>query len=151
MKPSIRVDIDLFFDFHIKNGRAVLYPVYKGTNERAGRMAGSRHPSPTFEFSEYTIQLVKDFRRSLDYLNSRSDIDNDRLVFYGFSWAGRFMNIICAVEDRLKASIIICGGLDRSRFARPEVDPINYLSFVKQPRLMLNGRYDMIFPLEISE
>ena len=38
------------------------------------------------------------------------------------------------------------GGLFEA--GRPEVRPINYVSRVKLPTLMLNGRYDLIFPLE---
>ena len=32
----------------------------------------------------------------------------------------------------------------------PEVDPLNYTPRVKLPVLMLNGRYDLVFPLESS-
>jgi pimeloyl-ACP methyl ester carboxylesterase len=35
--------------------------------------------------------------------------------------------------------------------ARPEVDPINFLSRVTVPTLMLNGRYDFFFPIETSQ
>ena len=33
---------------------------------------------------------------------------------------------------------------------RPEVDQINYVTRVKIPTLMLNGRYDMLYPYETS-
>jgi hypothetical protein len=33
--------------------------------------------------------------------------------------------------------------------ARPEVDQTNYVSRVKIPTLMLNGRYDTAFPFEL--
>jgi hypothetical protein len=40
------------------------------------------------------------------------------------------------------------GGLvDRGR---PEVDQINYISRVKTPVLMLDGKYDTLFPYETS-
>jgi pimeloyl-ACP methyl ester carboxylesterase len=33
----------------------------------------------------------------------------------------------------------------------PEVDQINFLPRIYQPILMLNGKYDMYFPVEISQ
>jgi hypothetical protein len=33
----------------------------------------------------------------------------------------------------------------------PETDQLNYLPGVKQPVLMLNGKYDMFFPVESSQ
>jgi len=54
--------------------------------------------------------------------------------------------MIPAVEGRLKASILVVGGLWSD--ARPEIDPISYLSRVRVPTLMLNGKYDMFFTYE---
>jgi len=54
------------------------------------------------------------------------------------------------VEKRLKAIVIHVGGLDENK-SLPEVDPINFVSRIKQPVLMLNGKYDMVFPLETSQ
>jgi len=52
-----------------------------------------------------------------------------------------------AVEDRLKASIMMTGGL--YSYGRPEIDFINYIGRVKVPTLMLNGRYDMFRNYEV--
>ena len=55
--------------------------------------------------------------------------------------------IIPAVEDRIKLSIFLRGGLPTSkRFS--EADPITYVTHVKTPVLMLNGKYDFTFPYE---
>jgi hypothetical protein len=35
--------------------------------------------------------------------------------------------------------------------ARPEVDPVNFLPRVKQPVIMLNGKYDHFFPVESAQ
>ena len=57
--------------------------------------------------------------------------------------------IIPSVEDRLKLAVLIRGGLPRrKRFA--EADEINYVSHVKIPVLMLNGKYDLTFPYETT-
>ena len=53
------------------------------------------------------------------------------------------------MEDRLKAMILICPGFYlQKRF--PEVDQLNFAPRVKAPVLMLNGRFDFIFPTAAS-
>jgi len=66
----------------------------------------------------------------------------------GGSWGGWLGAVIPAVEERLKVSIIKAGGLRST--GRPEINPVNYVTRVKLPTLMLNGKYDMNFPYETS-
>lgn len=42
-------------------------------------------------------------------------------------------------------------GMYGEDYYRPEAYPFNYVTRVKIPTLMLNGRYDMIFPYETSQ
>jgi dienelactone hydrolase len=143
----------LFVSFIVKNGRAVLFPVYKGTFERGNDQLAELINLPknagTHQYAEYFIQVVKDFRRCIDYLQTRQDIDGQKLAYYGMSWGGEYGAIIPAVESRLKASVLVAGGL--SGWGRPEVNPVNYAPHVKIPTLMLNGRYDTLGPPQISQ
>ena len=132
-----------FIDFIIKSGRAVIYPVYKGTFERN---EGNDLPSGDHQYKELLIQQVKDFSRSLDYLETRPDIDMKKLCYYGHSWGGSMGSIIPAIEGRVELSVLITGGFTNS-VRLPEVNQVNYLSHVKIPVLMLNGRYDEIFEI----
>jgi len=142
-------EFTMFLSFIVKNGRAVLYPVYKGTFERGNPELQALHAGGnTHQYSEFVIQLVKDFKRCIDYLETRGDINSSQIAYYGMSWGGVLGAIIPAVEERLKASILLPGGLEG--LARPEVHPFNYVTRVKTPTLMLNGRYDSIFPYETS-
>jgi len=145
-------DFSFCLDFFVKNGRAVVYPIYKGTYERTGDMRAEVH-IPTEEYrhahTEYLIKWVKDLRRSLDYLETRPDFDHQRIAFFGWSWGGKLGMIIPAVETRIKASILYLGGF-HYRGALPEALGVNYISRIRIPTLMLNGRYDMIFPLETN-
>ncbi len=139
----------------LKAGRAVLYPVYKGTHERSGGKPEyyyALHVSgdPTQEYADYQVKVTGDVRRSLDYLASRPDIDVRRVAFYGLSWGGFVAPIVLAVENRFAAAVLVLGGLDPWIRPRPEVDLSNYAPRVRVPVLMLNGRYDMICPLESS-
>ncbi len=147
------VEFPLFVSFIIKNGRAVLFPVYKGTFERGNDELANLIELPennsTHQYAEYFVQVVKDFRRCIDYLQTRQDIDAQKLGYYGMSWGGEYGAIIPAVESRLKASVLVAGGL--VGLERPEVNPVNYAPRVKIPTLMLNGRYDTLGPPQISQ
>jgi cephalosporin-C deacetylase-like acetyl esterase len=103
----------------------------------------------THQYTEWVIKWTKDFSRSIDYLETRPDIDTVKLGFYGDSWGGFLGAIIPAVEERLKLSILIRGGFTKWR-AFPEAEGITYISRVKNPMLMLNGRYDFTFPFETN-
>jgi dienelactone hydrolase len=100
-------------------------------------------PGESHAFSEFTIQTVKDFRRCVDYLETRPDVDAGKLAYYGMSWGGDLGAIIPAVEDRLEASVLVAGTL--WPFGRPEVYPLNYVGRVRVPTLMMNGRFDEHF------
>jgi dienelactone hydrolase len=135
-------------DVFVMNGRAVLYPIYKGTYERyEGTKTNS---SQTKEYADYAIQLVNDARRSVDYLSERDDIDSQALAYVGYSWGARLGSVVLALEPRLRAGIFLAGGLGAIA-PRPEVDPLNYAPRVKVPVLMVNGVHDVIFPLEDSQ
>ena len=69
-------------DFLVKSGRALMFPIYKDTYERLGTPPD---PGTNAERDE-TIQQAKDLRRSIDYLETRPDIDAARLAYYGVSW-----------------------------------------------------------------
>jgi dienelactone hydrolase len=142
-------EFPVFLSFIVKNGRAALYPVYKGTFERRDDALIPIHIGDNSHlYTEYLIQLVKDFKRCIDYLETRQDIDSNKLAYHGMSWGGQLGAIIPAVEERLKASVLVSGGF--LGVARPEADQINYVTRVKTPTLMLNGKYDTIFPYETS-
>ncbi len=136
-------EFSMFFSFLIKNGRAVLFPVYKGTFERADPALGAIHSgAESHAYTEFLIQIVKDFRRCIDYLETRPDIDSQKLAYYGMSWGGQIGAIIPAVEDRLRAIVLLAGGLATRGLRRPESDQLNYVTRVRMPTLMLNGKYD---------
>jgi eukaryotic-like serine/threonine-protein kinase len=136
-------EFPLFLSFVVRSGRAVAYPVYKGTFERSNPALLAIHVgADTHQFTEFLAQVVKDFRRSVDYLESRSDIDAGKLAYYGMSWGGLLGAIVPAVEPRLRASVLTGGGFTGR--GRPEARQINYVTRVRIPTLMLNGKYDTL-------
>jgi dienelactone hydrolase/predicted Ser/Thr protein kinase len=143
----------------IRSGRAVLYPVYKGTYER--RPGGQQFlglslfgdtVSPTAR-RDVAIMATRDLSRSVDYLESRSDIQADRIGYMGFSLGARMGALCLANEKRIVAGILVHGGLFLApkSIRLPEVDEINYAPRVGQPVLMLNGRFDFVFSVERSQ
>ena len=140
-------EFPMFLSFLVRNGRAVLYPVYKGTFERGSPALMALHEgAETHAYTELLVQVVKDFKRSVDYLETRPDIDSGRLAYYGMSWGAWLGAILPAVEERLGASILVAGGLWGR--ARPEALELNYVTRVRTPTLMLNGRYDNILDID---
>jgi predicted esterase len=129
--------------------RAVLYPVYKSTYERGDGME-SDVSNETSSWRDHVIMWVKDASRAIDYAETRPELDHNKLAYYGYSWGAEMGAIVPAVDPRIKVCVLALGGLDFHR-SLPEVDTINFISRVKQPVLMLNGRYDFFFPLEATQ
>jgi hypothetical protein len=95
-----------FIDYVIQSGRAVIYPVYKGTYERPAAIVGP----DTAEGRETLIHDSKDIGRSIDYLETRTDIDRSRIGYMGVSMGAALGVFFAAVEDRFKAAILLDGG-----------------------------------------
>src|SRR5262249_7492243 len=136
-------------DFIIRSGRALLYPVYKGTYERAPDVPidlGTRTSlgAGVQAARELRIAWSRDLGRSIDYLETRQDIDHARIGFHFVS--GDTGVILSALEPRLKVSILQGSGLWWQ--PPPEIDPINFAPRVRMPTLMVNGRYDFELPVE---
>ena len=124
----------------------MLQPIYKGTYERHVPESGG---GPSKE-RDVLIQVAKDLGRSIDYLETRADIDRERLAFYGVSVGAYLAPPFLAVEHRFKAAVLQGGGLAFDK-PLPEVDPFNFAPRVTVPVLMLNGRYDFTNPPETSQ
>ncbi len=88
--------------------------------------------------------------RSLDYVETREDLDSDRIAYLGLSWGSAMAPFMLAIEPRVKAGILVVAGLNFQR-SLPEVDELPYAMRVKVPILMLNGKYDFFFPYDTSQ
>jgi dienelactone hydrolase/predicted Ser/Thr protein kinase len=147
-QPSSSSSADQF-GYFVASGRAVVLPVYKSTWERQTALK-SDIPNDTILWKDHVIWWVKDFSRTIDYLETRDDIDTDKLAYYGYSWGGAEGAIVPAVERRLKAMVLYVAGFYTQR-ARREVEPVNYIGRVILPTLMVNGQHDFYFPYETSQ
>ena len=133
----------------IKSGRAVVYPIYKGTYERGDDLHSDYQNSTTL-YRDHVIAWSKDLGRTIDYIQTRSDLDREKIGFYGLSWGAVEAPVLTAIEDRVKVDVLVGGGLE-FQDTLPEVEPVNFAPRVRKPVLMVNGRYDYVFPLEMSQ
>ena len=128
------------FDFVIRSGRAVLYPVYQGTYERRNL---SRDAGPAGQ-REVTVQQIKDFFRAIDYLATRPEVDMQALGYSSVSMGAYLAPIPLALDRRIKAAVLVSGGLRYNR--PPETHPSNFAPEVTIPVLLINGRDDFAAP-----
>jgi formylglycine-generating enzyme required for sulfatase activity/dienelactone hydrolase len=136
-----------FFTFLPRAGRALVFPIYQGTFQRFAGVGEFPRDDQMNAYRDMVVQWSKDLGRTIDYLETRSDIDAGRVGYYGGSAGANAALPIVAVEPRLKAVVLLSGGLPAIR-RPPEADPINFAPHITAPTLMLNGRDDFIFPLE---
>jgi cephalosporin-C deacetylase-like acetyl esterase len=91
-----------------------------------------------------------DVSRSIDYLETRKDIDTSRLAFAGVSFgAGLGLRVVTA-EPRFKAAVLLSLGYSPTT-ALPDIDSWNYAPRVKVPVLMLSGEDDSMAPMKTSQ
>jgi serine/threonine protein kinase len=136
-----------FFDYVIQSGRAVAYPIYQDTYER--RLQYSL-PGGS-QAIQLTTDRYKDAARTLDYLATRSDIDNSKLAYLGVSMgAAEGVTYSTLLQDRLKTAILLDGGyfLDPPP---PGGDQADFAPRMKKPVLMVNGRYDYVFSVNLAQ
>jgi dienelactone hydrolase len=133
-------------EYIITGGRALLFPVYKGMFQRQLTTWPDPRQTPQ-KFRDLIIQVLKDMQRSIDYIETRDDIDKEKIAYYGVSVGGVWGPMALAVEGRFKTGILLAGGLPnnaRVTAATPEIDPLHHAPRVKVPVLMINGKEDAL-------
>jgi dienelactone hydrolase len=58
---------------------------------------------------EEQVQLIVDWRRGVDLLTARPDVDPKRLAYVGHSYGGAMGGLLAGVEKRLKAYALVVG------------------------------------------
>ena len=132
-------------DFVLRTGRAVAYPIMKGMFERRVQ------PPPdwtTHKGRDLAIEEVREFRRMIDYLETRPDIESGNLAYFGHSWGGRMGAIVLAVEPRIKTGILNQAGINAGD--QMDINVVNFLPRVHVPVLHFSGLYDTDFRFESS-
>lgn len=159
-------------------GYAVFSISAKYTNDRkkSGKELSSMGAGTIVEFRNAIVQTVVDYRRGIDYLETRTEIDTKRMGILGLSLGSVMGNTLFAVEPRIRLAAFMVGGgnfevmAEKSVFFGPNfaslglgmtkeqiltvlapVDPFNFSKYSKgRPKLMINGRQDEIVPPKSS-
>ncbi len=139
-----RLEAAVVAKFVVESGRAMVQPIYKGMYGRGEGTAAKYLDVPNI-FPDFVVACAKDLGRTIDYLETRPDMRADKIGYLGFSLGARLGVVLPAVENRLKAAVLVSGGMTWQVVA-PQVDQINFAPRIKIPTLMLNGRFDFTFP-----
>jgi DNA-binding winged helix-turn-helix (wHTH) protein len=135
-------------EFIMNSGRALVLPIWAGSYERD-------EPPPADAAAEADSQrrlallYHEDASRVIDYLETLPDIDATRVGYLSASSGSSVIApIVLATEDRIKAAVLVSGGISLQDNLHPMYDGINYVSRIEQPVLMLNGRFDAFVEYE---
>jgi DNA-binding winged helix-turn-helix (wHTH) protein/dienelactone hydrolase len=136
--------------FVVDGGRALVIVIWSGGYERF--IPADIDPARLLARQERSaLAWARDAAIALDYLETRADNDTDHAGFLGISIGAVGQSIVLAVEPRLKAAVLISGGIDRVNEVHPLADLVNYAPRITIPTLMINGRMDHISPYETAQ
>ena len=151
-------EIETLLASHIQGGRALMVVVPKGAEERPwpGHAPDVLVSAPErfadVSYREEVAHHTKEYRIGLDYLETRDEFDSGKVAYLGFSWgSGPVGIILTTVDTRFAAAAFLGGGL-QPLFERilPEARPINFAPRMKMPKFLLNGRFDELFPPDLT-
>jgi eukaryotic-like serine/threonine-protein kinase len=135
---------------HIRGGRAVLALVLEGMTEREvapGEVLPIQLPSNSVAFRDQMVRHATEVRVWMDYLESRDDVDVNGRVYSGFSFGVGSRAVLAGVDDRFKAFVLVGAGIDeRVQPTLPEASNINFIPYIRGPKLVINGRQDEEHP-----
>jgi dienelactone hydrolase len=138
-------------DTIVASGRALVIPIWDGSYETA--LPQPRDINEMLDRGRRSsLSWYRQLSTTLDYLETRPDLDMRRVGFMGFSFGAAFVGpIMLATEGRLKTGVLISGGVVPAPGIHPMLDAVNYAPRIKVPVLMAGGRYDHLFLYEQSQ
>lgn len=149
-----------------KEGYAVLCTDAWGFGERRGRTETQLFKGMLWQGRVLWGMMVYDSIRALDYLETRSDVDMDRVGTMGISMGGTMSWWLSALDTRVKVCIDMCSmtdaktlveknGLDGhgvyyyvprllKHFSTAQINAL----IAPRPHMSMNGKYDVLTPYE---
>jgi cephalosporin-C deacetylase-like acetyl esterase len=104
-------------------------------------------------------QTVFDLRRAVDFIQTRAELDQERIGYFGISLGGIIGTIFCGIEDRVKVPVIVLAGgklnlmfgmdafSEDTRNYLSVMEPINFIKMIfPRPLLMINASNDDVVP-----
>jgi dienelactone hydrolase len=151
-QPNRRALTGLFFaDFIPASGRALVMPIWAFSYSRYEPMPSTMEAIQD-RFRRAPLAWYRDLVTTLDYLKTRDDIDTDKLGYIGISLgASMIAPPLLAIDGRFKAAVLVSAGIWTAYPVHPMLDALNYAPRITVPVLMINGRYDTLFPRQASQ
>lgn len=172
--PGNRKDYRPHWNRFIDIGLALFIPDAWGHGERTRENQAEFFGIYPYETRNMLIQSVIDYRRGIDFLQSRPEIDGSRIGMMGVSMGGILGSLLAGADDRVRAPIIVVAGADwktmfatsvlpevvraRKALSREEiefgframdpVDPRHWIGKISpRPVLLINGDADRVVPV----
>ena len=142
-------DVIKEYNYLLMEGYAIICPVYYSTCNRK-KILKTWWANESDEYRDTMIKIGKDFKRSIDFIESRNEFDINYLSYIGYSWGSVMSNILLAIDDRVKSAFICAGGLQVQK-SKPEVDPAFYTRRITMPIMHITGKQDGIFDYKNSQ
>jgi len=151
--------------FLLKNGYAVFrIDISKHGDRKEDEYDLSFTGKTRYWSREIITQTVFDLRRAVDFIETRKELDANKIGYFGISLGGITGTIFCGVDERVKVPVIVLGGGQfnlmygkkaLSADAKDYTSIIEPLNFVKEiaprPLLMINAENDKIIPPMMSK
>ncbi len=152
-------------DLFLKNGYAVMRIDIGDHGDRKGEVFDFDLTGSYKYWSRSIIsQTVFDLRRTIDFIETRKELDSKRIGYYGISLGGIIGTIFCGVDERIKVPIVALAGgqlnllYEQNAFSKDAkdfvsiIEPLNFVSQISpRPFLMLNAKNDEIVPPTMSK
>tara|TARA_B100001057_G_scaffold501239_1_gene622341 strand:+ start:6020 stop:8266 length:2247 start_codon:yes stop_codon:yes gene_type:complete len=132
----------------LEEGYGLVMPVYYSTFSRK-KIINTWWANESEEYKETIIKIGKDFKRSIDYLETRNDIDIENLSYLGYSWGSITSNILLAIEKRVKTAFLAAGGIQLPK-SKKEISPSIFVRRIDIPIMQVYGKADGFFRYEDS-
>ena len=146
---SLTDSVDMFLGPVIKSGRAVFVVELNGYLSRPYPKEFIPPEKNQIGFRKQNVNWLTDLRIGLDYLETRSDIDADKISLLGISNGANLSILLLPVETRYKAAVLVGAGIDPKWENWTEsANLINFTPHIDTPVLMINGRYDETHPFK---
>ena len=137
------------YNYLLMEGYAVICPVYYSTYNRKKNLK-TWWANDTEEYKNTIIKIGKDYKRSIDFIESRNEFDINDLSYMGYSWGSIMSNILLAIDDRVKFAFICAGGLQVQK-SKQEIDAALFTRRINIPVMHITGKNDGIFDYKNSQ
>ena len=99
-------------------------------------------------YSRMVLETAMDVSRAVDYLQTRSDVDANRIGLMGFSMGGNIAWAAAAIDNRVKSLVVMASPLNLSadKAQWDLFSPVQFIPAIKNiPVLMLMAKADNFY------